>query len=462
MKDKEIKAAAGAAGGGVVEVGHLSTETLAGWRQEFVGDPKSRLARNAVTRLDSSEVALDRTATVAAQHTFSVQVELEGKATAQKASGRCWLFAGLNVMRLGLMEKYDLEEFEFSQSYLFFWDKIEKSNYFLENILATPDEKIGSRLLSWLLADPVGDGGQWDMFINLVHKHGVVPQDAYPESHSSSSSRSLNWLVTTKLREFAIRLREQAAGGADMGSLREAKLGMLAEIHRILCIHLGEPPKAFDWQFRDKDKKFHDFRALTPRSFFAEHVDYDPAERVCLINAPTTDKPFGRLFTVQYLGNMPDGHSVRYVNLPIDDLKAAAVASLEDGEAVWFGCDVGKHFHRDLGVMDMDLYDFHLVYGTSPGMDKGERLNHGDSQMTHAMVLTGVDLEDGRPVRWRVENSWGEKVGKKGYFVMSDKWFTEYLYELAIAKRFLSAETLAILEQDPIVLPPWDPMGSLA
>lgn len=442
--------------------GAITLAASTSWREGFLADPKNRLARNAVTRVTVEDVAMDRSAFVANDHTFSVQVGLEGKATSQKRSGRCWLFAGLNVMRLALMQKYNLDEFEFSQSHLFFWDKLEKSNYFLENVIVTRDEPLNGRLVMWLLQDPIGDGGQWDMFINLVHKYGVVPKTSMPESFSSSNSPRMNWIVTHKLREFAGRLRDLASEGASEGALREAKEGMMEEIHRLLAIHLGEPPATIDWQFRDKDKVFHDFSGLTPQQFFREHVPYDPDDRVCLIHAPTDDKPLHRLFTVQYLGNMPEGHPVRYVNLPVDDLKKYAIASLQDGEAVWFGCDVGKHFHRDLGIMDTALYDYELVYGTGPGMDKAQRLDYGESQMTHAMVFTGVDIEDGKPVRWRVENSWGDEVGKKGYFVMSDEWFDEFMYEVAIAKRFLPPEVLAILEQDPIVLPPWDPMGSLA
>ena len=442
--------------------GEITMDAIDQFNQEFCQDPKNMLAMNAVTKNSITDVAMSRSAFVNAQHTFSHLVPLEGKATSQKSSGRCWIFAALNVMRLPLMAKHNLEEFEFSQSYMFFWDKFEKSNYFLESIIDTKEKPVDDRTVMWLFQTAISDGGQWDMFVNLINKYGVVPKDAMPESYASSNSGLMNRMVLHKLREYAKQLRDLDQSGGQISELRKLKSKQMQEIYRILCIFLGEPPKKFDWQFRDKDKKFFDFQDITPKEFMEKHVPFNINDKVCLVNAPTEDKPLNNVLTVKYLGNIVEGFPTRYLNVGIDVIKQAAAASIKDGEAVWFGCDVGKRFHRDIGVMDMDLYDYNLVIGTDTALDKGARLDYGDSAMTHAMVFTGVDIQNDQIDKWRVENSWGDKVGSKGYFIMTDKWFDEFNYEVVVDKKYVSEDILNITKQKPIELNPWDPMGSLA
>ncbi len=442
--------------------GEITMDAISQFNQEFCQDPKNMLAMNAVTKNSITDVAMSRNAFVNAQHTFSHLVPLEGKATSQKSSGRCWIFAALNVMRLPLMAKHNLEEFEFSQSYMFFWDKFEKSNYFLESIIDTKEKPVDDRTVMWLFQTAISDGGQWDMFVNLINKYGVVPKDAMPESYASSNSGLMNRMILHKLREYAKQLRDLDQSGSQVSELRKLKNNQMQEIYRILCIFLGEPPKKFDWQFRDKDKKFFDFQDITPKEFMEKHVPFNINDKVCLVNAPTKDKPLNNVLTVKYLGNIVEGFPTRYLNVDIDVVKQAAAASIKDGEAVWFGCDVGKRFHRDIGVMDMDLYDYKLVIGTDTALNKGARLDYGDSAMTHAMVFTGVDIQNDQIEKWRVENSWGDKVGSKGYFIMTDKWFDEFNYEVVVDKKYVSENILDIAKQKPIELNPWDPMGSLA
>lgn len=442
--------------------GSLTQAFVSGCSKAFSENTQNQLACNAVTHVDLGKVAMRRKAFESYDHTFSVQVKQEGKATHQKQTGRCWIFAALNVMRLPLMKKYDLEEFEFSQAYLFFWDKLEKANYFLESIIETRKEERTGRLVSWLLTTPLADGGQWHMFVNLVKKYGVVPKSAMQESFQSSHSAKMNAFLTAKLREFAGTLRQMHEEKKSLAQLRKKKQEMMEEVYRILSIFLGEPPKTFDWHFRNKKKKYQHFSQLTPQEFFKKHVPYKIDDKICLIHAPTKDKPFGKLFTVQYLGNIVGGEIIKYVNLKAEDLRRYAIASLKKDEAIWFGCDVGKHFDRDLGVMDMDLFDYEQVFGTRLNQSKEERLNYGQSQMTHAMVLTAVDMKGRSVKKWRVENSWGDRYGDKGYFLMSDAWFGEYLYEIVIDKRFVPQSVRKILKTKPIVLPPWDPMGALA
>lgn len=438
----------------------ISDASIDRYHRAFRSDAKNLLARNAVTRGNVAEIAIDRNRSIQAVHTFSHLVKPLVPITNQKASGRCWLFAALNAMRLPLMRKYHLEKFEFSQTYLFFWDKLEKANYFLENIIQLREEELGCRLMSWLLARPHEDGGQWDMLVNLVEKYGLVPQEAMPESYHSGSSAKLNWLLNYKLREYAKELRESPATSSSQ--LRKIKLGMLEDVYRLLAIHLGEPPKRFDWRFHPKKGSFREFHDLTPQAFYSKHVPYKIEDKVCLIHAPTADKSYYKSYTVQYLGNVLEGHPVRYVNVPIDQLGNATLKSLKSGEAVWFGCDVAKDFHRDLGYLDTELYDYQLLLDLDLGLSKGDRLAYGESCMSHAMLFTGVDILKGKANRWRVENSWGDKAGEKGFFTMTNCWFNEHVYEVVVDKKFLSKKVQNILGRKPIVLPPWDPMGSLA
>ena len=438
----------------IADISHFSAQ--------FEGESENQLSLNAVTKNGIQAAALNRQVFCQTNHTFSDLIQTP-KATDQLHSGRCWLFAGLNTLRLQAMKKLNLEQFELSQSYLMFWDKLEKANFFLENIIETRDEPLNGRLAMWLLAYPLPDGGQWDMFVSLIKKYGVVPKSVMPESYSSSNSKTMNALIAAKLREYAQILRELHQEGADLEELRAEKEEMLEEVYRMLAIHLGKPPALFLWEWRDKDNQFHRRNALTPLQFFNEYVNVDLNDQICLINAPTEDKPFNKTYTVQYLGNVVGGQQIKYLNVDLQTLKKAAADMIVDGHAVWFGCDVGKWFASEPGILNPQIYDFELVYGLEFTQNKAGRLNYGQSQMTHAMVLTGVDLDDsGNPLKWRVENSWGTKKGEKGYLVMSDDWFDQYLYEITVFKKYLSPELIQTLETAPIELAPWDPMGALA
>lgn len=442
--------------------GPITHDHIQLFQTAFAGDPKNRLALNAVTKNPVHAVALNRQVVAGTDHTYSHALK-SNDATAQGSSGRCWLFAGLNLFRVEAMKRLNVEKFELSQSYLMFWDKLEKSNYFLESILDTLDESTDGRLIMFLLQSPIQDGGQWDMFVNLVTKYGVVPKTAMPETDSSGSSWIMTALATAKLREDAAELRRMRAAGAGIEALRARKVEMMAEIYRMLAIHLGEPPREFFWQWRDKDDAFHRDGAITPQDFFKRYVQVDLDSTACLIHCPTADKPFNKLYTISYLGNVAEGEIIRYLNVDLAVFKQAAVNQIVAGKPVWFGCDVGKMLERDLGILNMDLYDYGLVYGTTFKANKAERVDYGQSVMTHAMVFTGVDLDaEGKPRKWRVENSWGDKLGDKGFLVMSDAWFDEYLYEVAVEKQFVPAELLPILKTEPVRLPPWDPMGALA
>tara|TARA_B100001750_G_scaffold134187_1_gene106757 strand:+ start:326 stop:1663 length:1338 start_codon:yes stop_codon:yes gene_type:complete len=432
------------------------------YRKNFNSSSNAKLSMNAATRTDVRKLAMNWDTFRQIDHTFSNKVSGELKATSQMRSGRCWGFAGLNLLRVYLGRKYKLKNFEFSQNYFMFYDKLEKANYFLENIIETAEETTDSRLIMHLLSSPVQDGGQWDMFVNLLKKYGTVPKKVMAESHQSSNSAQMNKLVTRKLRGFAIDLRTAHSNGKSASVLRGMKDDMLSTIYQMLCISLGTPPEKFDWSIRDKKNKFQRFTDLTPKKFYNEHVGIDLDDFVCLINDPRSFTEYNKTYTVEFLGNVHGGNIIRYLNLENDELKKYSIKSIKANDPVWFGCDVGKFFTREHGVMDMSLFEFDRFYGTEFKMNKAERLEYGDSVMTHAMLFTGVDLKDNKPIKWRVENSWGTDHGEKGYDIMSDSWFGEFMYEVVIHKKHITKKMAELYDMEPIKLPPWDPMGSLA
>ena len=441
----------------------ISKKNITNFTKEFNSCSSNKISRNALTRTQINNIAMDWDAFRLTNHIYSDVISTEmTKVTNQKSSGRCWGFAGLNLMRISLAEKYNLKDFEFSQNYFMFLDKLEKSNYFLENIIKTLDESYDSRLMMHLLHSPVQDGGQWDMFVNLIEKYGVVPQSAMPESFQSSQSGMMNRFLTRKLREFASTLRKMNKKGINIKALRTEKKKMMSEIYTMLCICLGNPPEKFDWQTRDKKNKFVRLTDLNPIDFYNKHSGVKLKDKICLIHAPMSNKKMNELYTVSFLGNVVGGQIIKYANVEIDEIKKAAIKSIKNNESVWFGCDVGKMFHRDLGLMDMDLYDYEALLGTKFGMNKATRLEYGDSMMTHAMLFTGVDIANGKSTKWRVENSWGPKGGNKGYYLMTDKWFDEYNYEIVVDKKYLPKQILDLFNRKPVELAPWDPMGALA
>ena len=385
------------------------------------------------------------------------------KVTNQKASGRCWMFAALNTFRHKLISQYKLENFELSQAHTFFWDKYEKSNWFLEQVIATADQDLTSRKVKFLLQTPQQDGGQWDMVVSLFEKYGVVPKSVYPESVSSSNSRELNQLLNKLLRQNAQILRELALSGADEASLQAKKEELLQEIFNFLAMSLGLPPRKFDFAYRDKDGNYHSEADLTPQAFYQKYVDLKLDDYVSIINAPTVDKPYGKSYTVEMLGNVVGSKPVRYLNVEMKRLKELAIAQMQAGETVWFGSDVGQSSNRKAGIMEEGMHDLTASMDIQLTQDKAGRLDYSESLMTHAMVLAGVDLDEkGQAKKWKVENSWGENVGDKGYFVASDAWMDEYTYQIVVRKDFLTPEELAAYNAEPIVLAPWDPMGALA
>ncbi|MBM7712974.1 aminopeptidase C [Enterococcus xiangfangensis] len=439
----------------------ITNEQTQAFREAFEKNPKQVALQRGVVKNGIRASAENIQTHVENTPVFSVDLAT-GKVANQKQSGRCWMFAALNTFRHKMLTTFQLKDFELSQNYTFFWDKYEKANYFYENILNTAEQAASSREVAFLLQTPQQDGGQWDMIVSLFQKYGVVPKSVMPESSNSSNSRDLNNYLNKLLRKHAVLLRQMVAEQATAEEIQTNREAMLQEVYNLLTISLGTPPESFDFEYRDEEKNYHLEQGLTPQSFYEKYVGVNLDEYVSIINAPTEDKPFMKSYTVDMLGNVVGGKQVKYLNLEMAEFKALAVKQLEQGESVWFGCDVGQSSTRDSGIMALDAYDVDDLFDVDLTMTKAERLDHGESLMTHAMVLTGVDLIEDQAKKWKVENSWGEKVGEKGFFVMSDEWMDEYTYQIVVRKEFLTAEQLAAFEAEPIVLAPWDPMGALA
>ncbi|ENN72502.1 hypothetical protein HUJ04_001118 [Dendroctonus ponderosae] len=450
--------------------GVLTRDVLQKFKKTFLADEKNLLAQNVCTNKDPFELALSRKVVEETQHVFNTKIELEGKPlTNQKSSGRCWLFAALNVIRLPVMKHFNIEDFEFSQGYLFYWDKIERCNFFLNNIVQTAkaNEAVDSRLVSFLLYDPTCDGGQWDMIVNLINKHGLMPKKNFPESYSCEASARMNQVLKSKLREYAKAIRDLIQQGASDGEVESLREKQMASIYRIVGICLGIPNDTFTWNYYDKNKAFHSIGPLTPKEFYEVHVKplFNVDDKVCLVTDPRQTNSYGKAYTVHCLGNMVGGRRCIYNNQPVELLLDLTAQSIKEGEAVWFGCEVSKRIAGKLGIQDLNIHNFPLIFGEDIHitMSKGDRLLYGESAMTHAMVFTAVHTdENGKVEKLRVENSWGEERGEKGYLLMTADWFKEFTFEVVVDKKFVSKEVLDVFEQEPIVLPAWDPMGTLA
>lgn len=438
----------------------ICLKDVAKWSRAYRKDPARKVATLALGKTDVMDASFSSADFYAMQQKFSVEIPTL-PVTDQMQSGRCWLFAATNVLREKIARELDLADFQLSQSFLAFWDKFERCNYFLETILETSSLPTSDRTVDFVLKSGVHDGGQWEMFANIVRKYGVVPRDVYGETYGSSHTRGINALLNRNLKVCAVRLRKLAAKGASEEAIRAEKEAMLGRIYGFLASCYTEPPRVFDFEYVDKNKTYHRKNGFTPKRFAEKYVGDLLNDLVSIIHAPTADKPFGKTFTIRYLGNVVGGRDIIHLNLSLGDFKNAIIRQLEAGEIVWFGSDVGKSGEREKGVWDDASFDYETITGLDLAISKEDALDYRFSSMGHAMCLTGVNLENGKPTRWKIENSWGDKNGAKGYYVCSDSWFDKYVYQTSVKREFLG-DKASLLTQKPIVLEPWDPMGTLA
>ncbi|MBN1589622.1 MAG: C1 family peptidase [Pirellulales bacterium] len=439
------------------EDGRLTPELVKRLGESIKMDPATRALQNAVTANDQHSLALNRSIVQGHNDVFSHKIKKK-EITNQCASGRCWMFASLNILRPTVIEKQKLKDFEFSESYLAFWDKLEKANCFLEDMIALGDRKPFDRELDFLLKDPITDGGYWEYVVALVRKHGLVPKSVMPETFNSANTKIMNVVLERKLRIDAAKLRAMVAKKKSIGELREAKEMMLAEIYRILVLNYGPPPAEFTYRFVDKNDKIGKPRKYTPRSFHEECVGIDLDQFVTLCNDPT--HPYGEHYQLRRIRNVAGTPAFHYVNVPIETIKKLTVKSVLADDLVWFGADVSNDMDRTDGIMQVNLFDYGAIYGIDLSQSKADRLFMRGGVANHSMVFVGVDMIKDKPVKWLVENSWGKERGAKGFWAMYDKWFDEHVYSIVVRKAYVSNDLLKAFKQKPIELPPWAPMFS--
>jgi len=431
----------------------LTKAEISGYAKVFKQNEDNLARQNALATNSIKSLAVDRATRIRQQHFFSDKIEVKGISN-QKSSGRCWLFAGLNILRPSVIDRYDLEEFEFSQNYLFFYDKLEKSNLFLNQMIAMRDRDIHDRELEFLLDSPIGDGGQWNMVVDLVGKYGLVPMTAMPETYASSHTGEMNMLLKKRLRKAAAAIRSVPV--VQQTAIRQQAL---SDVYRILALALGEPPQSFAWQYEDADGKISKARSFTPQQFRDQIVRKDLSDYVYLLQNPT--KEYYQTYSITLDRDMIDKPDMSVLNLPLDAIKAQTLKAILDDEPVWFACDVGQEQLGSDGLMVRGIYDYQALMGVDISLTKSEQILYGESIPTHAMVFVGVDLVDKQPRQWKVENSWGKDRGKDGYWLMDDAWFDQYLYGVILPRKYLDKTTLKALEKKPIVLPPWDAMYTM-
>ena len=431
--------------------GGISAEMLAKISDRYEGNAADKALRNALATTPINTLAMNAENAAMIDTHFSDRVRTKG-ITDQKSSGRCWLFTGLNVLRAKMIDKYELPGMEFSQNYLFFYDQLEKANLFLQGVIDTKDLPFEDRKVDWLFSNPLSDGGQFTGVSNLITKYGLVPAEAMPETYQSDNTSQMANLLKLKLREYGLELRE-----APKSKVQDMKIRQLSEIYRMLALCLGEPVQEFEWTRCDKNNNIVSRKKYTPKSLYDEFIGEDLENNyVMIMNDPCRE--YGKVYEIDYDRHVYDGHNWLYINLPIERIKEMAIASIKDNTAMYFSCDVGKFANSKKGVLDINNFDYESLMGVAFGMDKKERVQTHASGSSHAMTLIAVDIVDGKPVKWMVENSWGPASGYQGNYIMTDEWFNEYMFRLVVEKKYVPADVLKMLDQKPVQLPAWDPM----
>ena len=438
--------------------GGISDKMLSDLRNSYTNSPQDKAIRNALNTADINKLAVNSENATAFDAHFSHQVNVKA-VTNQKSSGRCWMFTGMNVLRSKAIRAHNLPaDFQFSQVYTFFYDQLEKSNLFLQAILDTRKLPIDHQQVQWLFKNPIGDGGQFTGVANLIDKYGLVPADVMPETRSSNATSQMSNLIALKLREYGLELRDMSAQkGMTEAKLQARKAEMLQTVYRMLALNFGVPPERFTWTQRDAKGKVVSTKEYTPKSFAEAFVKEDFSTYYMLMNDPTRD--YYKVYEIEYDRHVYDGQNWKFLNLPMEDIAAMAIASIKDSTPMYFSCDVGKFLDREKGYMDVANYDYGSLMGTTFNMDKKQRVQTFASGSSHAMTLVAVDLDaDGKPLKWMVENSWGVSYGYKGCLIMTNDWFDNYMFRLVVERKYIPANILKMFDQKPIMLPSWDPM----
>jgi len=435
---------------------NITPDVLKKIQENYKASGPDKAVINALMNNDLKSLTVDYTNSVKPDAYFKYRVKTAG-ITDQKSSGRCWLFASLNVYRPQVIEKYNLSDFEFSQNYLFFYDQLEKANLFLEGILETADKPLDDRRVEWLLKNAMGDGGVWGGFANLVNKYGLVPAEIMPETKSSNDTRYMSSVLTALLRQDGLALRAAFSAKKPMAELQQMKVKMLSDIYKVLVYNLGEPPTTFRYRFIDKNKTAGEYKEYTPLSFYQEAITFNASDYIMFMDDPSRE--YYKLYEIQYDRNVQEGINWKYINIPAAEIKPMAIESIKNNEPMYFSCDVGKQYDKNSSTLDVKNFDYESLYGIDFTMDKKQRILTFESGSTHGMTLVGVDVDASeKPVKWLIENSWGAIGFDGGHLIMTDEWFNEYMFRLVINKKYVPAKIQEILKQKAIMLPPWDPM----
>ncbi len=460
MKKTILCALALALGGMALAQSNITPEVLQTLQGSYQRTATDKALRNAISSVGVQKIAANLDNKQIQDTHFSVEVKNTGISD-QESSGRCWLFTGTNVLRNRAMKKLGISNFFFSQVHLFFYDQLEKSNLFLQGIIDTRKQKVDDEMVRWLFQHPLSDGGTYTGVADLVSKYGLVPQDVMAETFVSNSTSDFCSHLKRKLREFGIQLREKSEAGAGEKDLQAMKVEQLKTVYRMLVLAYGEPPQSFTWAPKQNGKNVSEPKTYTPQQFYREVCGGDKedlnADYVMLMNDPS--RPYHQVYEIDYDRHVYDGHNWLYVNLPIEELKPLAIASLKDSCQMYFSCDVGKFLDRTTGILDLKNFAYGELLGTTFGMNKKQRIQTFDSGSTHAMTLMAVDLNaEGKPTKWKVENSWGAASGHKGYIIMTDEWFDEYMFRVVVNRKYCTQQVLDLLKKKPVRLPAWDPM----
>ena len=431
----------------------ITKEMLADFRLAYSQNRHAHALNAAAAKSDLDAIAFVSSEAAKLNGEFSIEIKTHG-ITAQLRSGRCWMFSGMNFIRERVLDKCGMESFELSGNYLAFYDKLEKANNVLEMTIATAEEAPTSPAFKYIFESCLGDGGDWDMFIDLVKKYGVVPKEVMPDTYLSSHTEKFLLQFNRLLRKDAAELRRMIAAGQDP---TERKVEMMAEIYNMLCIVFGQPVETFDFTYRDQDKEYHADYDLTPAAFFKKYIDVDFDEYVNINSMPTYTKEFGKKYTFHYRGNMAEGN-ITCLNVDVDTMENLVLEQLKNGETVMFSNDSRHYGDRALGIWDQNSFDYQGVLGgLDLSMSREDELVYLEADATHCMLLTGVNLDkNGRPNRWKIENSWGAEAGKNGYFVCSEDYFRQYVYQAIIHKKYLPEELMTIWNGEAITLKPWE------
>ena len=435
----------------------ISTDVLSQLRATNATTPADKALSNAMAGTSLNQLARTPNNPATNDTHFSHSVPSRGISD-QRSSGRCWLFTGLNVMRARAIKEKELGEFFFSQSYVFFYDQLEKSNLFLQAIIDNASRPMDDRTVEWLFKNPLNDGGTFCGVQDLVTKYGLVPAEVMPERFNANNTSRMSSLLQLKLREWGLELRAMAAAKKSATELQQRKVEMLGTVYHILTLCLGTPPTSFSWTRRAADGTPIETKTYNPQEFYQEYVGWDLENNyVMLMNDPS--RPYYTTYTISYDQHVYDGHRWTYINLPMNEIKDIAIASIKDSTMMYFSCDVGKQYDSETGVLSLDNFDYGTLLGTDFPMNKADRIRTFASASSHAMTLMAVDLDAaGKPLKWKVENSWGATSGKAGHLIMTDDWFDAYMFRLVVEKQYVPAATLRLLQQTPTVLPAWDPL----